>query len=1624
MGRPTYPNAKRSESALGMDRYQLIEQIGEGGMGVVWRAHDTKTGAEVAIKIMKDISDSVCLELFTREWRTLSALSHPNIVDVRDVDVLQDDNQQKPFFVMPLLRGATLAELIRGSGERLTVARIVEIFNQVCRGLQAAHQHGLIHRDLKPSNILVMDDDTAKIIDFGIVHLAGSHSFSAQKGTFQYMSPEQIQMKEVTPASDIFALGVTLYETLTGRKPFLGQTVDETMEAILNRIPPPVSELNPAIPYAISRVVHKSLAKQPIHRFSSAREFSETLAKAFRHEPIFDAFNLRDRLQRVRATIKSDDLPFASELLSELESEGHLDPEIALVHSQIELAMTKKRIDHLLAAARARIEQDEIPLGLEKLRELLDLAPENPDALALKAMAEKKRSETQAGKWITLAGTHINNCDFASARYAAQEALKCRPGHSRAIELLRQVDTLEVDAKRVREQKEQLYATAVKAYQNGEIDSALSRLVRLFSVVRSHPEGAVPDRDALYASFYNEVSSERDSICLRVEEAQRLLLDENFAQALSICSEQLLKYPNNGTFQALKIQIEDAERQKISADLATTSRNADAEPDLERRANMWREAAERYPNEVQFAQHLKVACERRDLVGSIVAKAHQFREMAQYNEELNQWEMLRNIHPRYPGLAFELEQCRKKRDAQVRNEDRLHAVEDIVSLMEARQFARALEQSRSALDDYPGDAQLIGLEKASQEGQERSLECSRLLREGEAEAAADNRTTAIFLLMQAQRLDPRNSTVQDVLVNVLIEQARNALDSDLGAAEQLHQQASALNPDHRSVRSLGTEISNAIRHKYLGECLTEARSLLALGDARKSFERIQEGIRRYPDEARLQQFYESLCRQNPLLRELKPELNIQGNSQYRPQCDHDPKTQDSLTPLACQAGQGPSATVAQCSSSAEEPGATRPDSRDLDSLLIPKNPYPDRVTNIAIDHAGDNQESPRETLDEPVTHGTEYSASPAGSARRFSLVMGALCGAALVLVAGAVLLPRFLAKPASRSTPPGTAHTVHLTASPEDSEFSISGIKHAGGDFILPASGTVEVEVSHIGYQNRTVRLNGAERNLTVALSRFPVRITVTTGANSGYLQVDGDKVADLVDGSIDGVDLPANGERHTLALVVNGQSITSLEFESKPGQRPALSAIKNPAGLDKMIVVSSLGQTATVYGEEQLKDASIDGKQVKLSKSGIDVSLSPARQSELTYRYDGETGTMTLEATDRPSLFLRSVKASAELMITANVDKAGLTANGSAVRRSTRGWRISTPGTYTFVLTADNYKAQSWTATLKPRETRREDHLLVPNATQPPMATLMISGGTPGALVDLDAASVGELDENGSARFASILSGGRHNIQFHKEGFCSTREAEVIASPPAELQVDGMKLDECGSITLRLGAESATVRAFPTEVAGAKWVELPPGKRTYLSAGAYQLAIESDSGKSYSTTVKLEAGHNVDFSPQFTPLQRCQLANRSEVTGSGDWFKPRNGANFVYLSAACSDVNLLFERPKGHFLGKRSVELEIEVAGGLGRVVWELDGDRISRKSIAQHALDQHESKIRGLMAGNSDHYAVHVHLEGQSVLITNGNGAVLDQYVPNDPALHDLTGARLGIRTSAPFKFSSPSM
>src|SRR5579863_4398260 len=309
-------------------RYEVKGILGEGGMGVVYRAYDPPPmDRDVALKTLLEFPDRMSLQLFYKECEVLKSMSHPNIVEIFDMGEFDDAGHKKPFFVMPLLRGQALDDIIRTAPHRLTVDRVIEIMSQTCRGLQAAHEQGLIHRDLKPSNLFVMEDDAVKIIDFGVVHTVDARSRSSgfQKGTLLYMAPEQVQFKPVSPQSDLFSLGVVCYEALTRRQPFRLTTEEEIVNAILTSIPPPASEINPAVNQTVSRVIHKAMAKQAWNRFDSAREFGESLQKALRNEPleIFDPARIKPRIQRAAKALEGGDYQFASEIVGELEAEGN-----------------------------------------------------------------------------------------------------------------------------------------------------------------------------------------------------------------------------------------------------------------------------------------------------------------------------------------------------------------------------------------------------------------------------------------------------------------------------------------------------------------------------------------------------------------------------------------------------------------------------------------------------------------------------------------------------------------------------------------------------------------------------------------------------------------------------------------------------------------------------------------------------------------------------------------------------------------------------------------------------------------------------------------------------------------------------------------------------------------------------------------------------------------------------------------------------------------------------------------------------------------------------------------------------------------------------------------------------
>ncbi len=842
-------------------RYEIKETLGQGGMGVVFKAFDALIKRDVALKTIRDAPDPAALENFYKECGVLASMAHPNIIEIFDLGEFEENGANKPYFVMPLLPGVTLEALIRTSSQCLSVERAVDIIGQTCRGLQAAHERGLVHRDLKPSNIFVMEDDSVKIIDFGVAHIIDTHTMNL-KGTLAYMAPEQIEMKPLSALSDIFSLGVVAYEALTLRRPFQGRTQAEVVEAILKQNPPPASDLNPAVGQTISRVIHKALAKHPWHRFPTAREFAEILQNALRNEPIeiFDPARIQPRIQRAAKAFEQDDYQFAAEILGELEGEGHLDPAILTLRRQINQTIRRKTILQLLQNARTRFEEQEYPLALQKIQEVLQLDPNSAEALRLKSDIENRRTVEKIDDWFRLARQHIDNYAFGHAREALKNVLQLRPSDTQALQLLSEVGRREQEYLKGRQEKQSLYQQALEIWQNGEVSAALSKLEQVLELDRRAPDLSAPEGGTLYQNFYNQVRSEHDAIESAYAEARRHLAERNYTSALLICDQLLTKYPGHALFQALRFDLEEQQRQELSGQIAEINRRVEVEPDLDRRVSILREAVDRYPEEAYFASALRLMNDKRDLVNSIVAKARLLEEQGQFNEALAQWEILRTIYNSYPGLSFEVERVVSRRDQQIRAAAKARWVEQIDLHLESGDYNRANDLLRQAQQEFPMDSELEALQKLVVQGLERAAEAQRLLIQGQELCAQVRVEEGLDVLWRARRLDERNAIIRAVLVNTLLERARILLDSDWRSAETLIEHAVDLDTSNSLAMSLRTLASDRKREEFISSYISQARQSQTAGDLKAALAFVEQGLAAYPREFRLLQLQATLSK--------------------------------------------------------------------------------------------------------------------------------------------------------------------------------------------------------------------------------------------------------------------------------------------------------------------------------------------------------------------------------------------------------------------------------------------------------------------------------------------------------------------------------------------------------------------------------------------------------------------------------------------------------------------------------------------------------------------------------------------------------------------------------------------
>ncbi|HVF46249.1 MAG TPA: serine/threonine-protein kinase, partial [Pyrinomonadaceae bacterium] len=259
-------------------RYEIRSKIGEGGMGEVYLAHDAELERKIAIKLLSGefTTDEERRARFRQEARVISALNHPNIITIYEIG----ENEHGSFLITEYVEGRTLRDVMRR--DSLTIPKILRMVEQAALALVAAHAERIVHRDIKPENIMVRSDGIVKLLDFGLakanLSMNGGEENKTMPGTVmgsaRYMSPEQARGLDVDERTDVWSLGIVLYEMLTGRAPFEGKTATDTIAEVIYKDPEPIGHLLPNLPVELQRIIRKSLQKDRDERYQSMKDFA------------------------------------------------------------------------------------------------------------------------------------------------------------------------------------------------------------------------------------------------------------------------------------------------------------------------------------------------------------------------------------------------------------------------------------------------------------------------------------------------------------------------------------------------------------------------------------------------------------------------------------------------------------------------------------------------------------------------------------------------------------------------------------------------------------------------------------------------------------------------------------------------------------------------------------------------------------------------------------------------------------------------------------------------------------------------------------------------------------------------------------------------------------------------------------------------------------------------------------------------------------------------------------------------------------------------------------------------------------------------------------------------------
>lgn len=1616
-------------------RYKLESVLDKGGMGVVYRARDNTTQREVAIKTLNDVGDKAAYEQFRREFEILSNLRHPNIVDIYDVGEFEGH----PGFVMPLLPGQNLATLIRA--KELTVDRVVDIVSQVCRGLQAAHDSGLVHRDLKPANIFVLPGDAVKIIDFGIASMVDRRHSMQLRGTILYMAPEQTRLLEATPESDLYSLGVVCYEALTGTHPFLGSSDEAIVKAVRHTIPPPVSRINSDVSELLSQVIHKAMAKQPSLRFSSADDFKKCLQKASRGESIeyFNETRIQERLSRIRGAISGNNHDLASEILSNLEGEIY-HPDISTLRNQIAQSVRSKQTREYLANARQRLDVDEYELALEWIQKILELEPTHPEGLQLKNQIEERRSAKQIEDWLRLGQTHLDNNSFSRAREAADNVLGLRPTEGRAIQLRSDIDRREQEYGRARKEKEELYRQAIQARQDGELSSALSKLEQIVKLESLAPDTSSSERQKLY----EEIRSEYDSLTQSIEDIRRLRTEKNYDRALQLCDEILAVHPVHAVVQDLKLTTEADRRQELHSYIAEVTAQVQKEADLDRKVAILQEAIERHSSQPDFQQLLQGVEQRRNLVGSIVAKAREYEETEKFTEGLAQWATLESIYPQYPGLEFEIHRLKKREGLQRRAEKKMRRVEEIEAARRLGDWDRAEPLIADALDEFADDKELLELRSMLFAEKQKADEAEELFQKASVLLKSPQTCDeGLSLMEQAHEFNPRNLLIRSALLDALLSRARDTIDTDWKAAEELVSRAVSLDKENKDATGLRTLIADRRRSEDIDGRIAEIRRLEGSGDLKGALDKARAGITEHPLDKRLSRLETGLL---ATLNESQTSYSRQKDlDQIRDlatsaEKDPDPALADSIwqrtQALAGRYGDDTEVAdlVTAIHTRLNEDGAANEFSPE--SATVFSSPQPVAEPPKAKEKVKEIK-AKAPVKDGAAPGGLQLLMKNLATDRKTQMAAAGLL-AAVMLMAVVVVVIAFW--PASESSAPVVAGSIStdITTDPSGAEVFIDG-ESAGlsplSSSLPPGEHVFTARLAGFYDQQSATTLEalppadgetvGAAANVPVhlALQPMPLNLEFEIGLDSGTVKLDGQEVINLATSSEFVVRNVPPGE-HLVEFQGAGRATASFGFIYELGRAPTLVPLNETspsllrAGQLRAVVFTGLGGKGQLHSSSQQTTAafgSLAGMPLPLTNVSLDATAGSAMLHDGSWEREIALGTAPEPALQ---VFLFSDRDEGDVYITANdSDDIIVMLDGRRLQRfNQRGGQIRLLGLRTGVRTVElrknGFKADPPSQKVTVVKGEAVTAQPVRFEALRTVATLRIVNGAPGTTVTVDGEGVGVIGGNGTL-VASVQAGNR-TVELSRPGYVSASITQQLTSgQTAEISGDdhvlkpatgtiafsgipsGAQLDYTGTILEAGGSSSRRLATIPAEL--------------QLPTGTYNLTITVPGSGTWSATIQLAEGQRLPITPKLGQTAVVENSPWVAVLGDG-WANTSDG----WQEATTSGLLWTARMPSTGARYSFVVTIPSALLGKGDPVEWVVSIMGSTERFI-RFGINEKEFLVRGEAVGNHDlrgksEQQIVVEVSGTNVRTSIGSSF---SYVMEAPI--DLRSAQFGFESKA---------